>query len=73
MTNSIKGLLIQNYWNACKERGEKPKPVYALKHLPGSTQPPDYVQGWSISRTAARKMVQRMGGDYHIAIERILP
>jgi len=59
--------LIVKFWRSQESRGEKMRPVWAIVSL-GGVQPEGYIQGWSVSKSAALKMLDNLGaGSWRIA------
>lgn len=55
--------LIVKYWQAAIERGETPRPVWAVVSM-GGEQPVGYIIGWSVSkRRAQRDLIKRWDVD----------
>lgn len=50
------------YWRHVTTRGGQPRTVWAVVHQPGSTQPPGYIQGWSVNKRQAAQLADRIDG-----------
>jgi len=63
--------LVQRYWQACRDRGDNPKPVWCLRADGTGAQPRGYPMGWSINKKQAERELSRIGEP--CLLERIIP
>lgn len=52
--------LMHKHWAFKRAHNQEPTPIFAVVHGPGSIQPENYIQGWVIKRSEAKKMQQRI-------------
>ena len=64
--------LMQNYWTACRARGDKPKKIYGLVSR-GGEQPPGYVLAWSTYAPDIARRLDARGDPQNWQIEEFLP
>lgn len=60
--------LMESYWAACRQRGEKPKRVYGLVAMKGATEPPGTLVTWGLLRAYVEQQQENRGNVPHYEI-----